>query len=200
MTRVATLLLAVAVLLGSTGPAAGEPGPQWLWPLDPPPAVVNPFVAPLDPYGPGHRGVDLAATVGQPVRAVAAGRVSFAGMVAGRGVLVVDHGRLRTTYEPVLPLVREGHRVAAGAVVGTVTLAGGHCLPATCLHLGARDGDRYVDPMRWLGSGRIRLLPLGSAESDAGVRLLLLLTAETSLPAERALPAGRGQARGWASW
>lgn len=161
MTRIATLLLTVAFLLGSAGPAVGDPGPRWEWPLDPPPAVVNPFVPPPHPYGPGHRGVDLAATVGQPVRAVASGQVSFAGMVAGRGIVVVDHGRLRTTYEPVLPMAREGQPVGTGTVVGTVTLAGGHCLPATCLHLGARDGDRYVDPMRWLGSGRIRLLPLG---------------------------------------
>jgi len=175
MTRLAAVLLAIAFLLGSGGPAVGGPGPRWDWPLDPPPAVVNPFVGPTHPYGPGHRGVDLAATVAQPARAVAGGRISFAGMVAGRGVVVVDHGRLRTTYEPVLPLVSKGQRIAAGAIVGTVTLAGGHCLPATCLHLGARDGDGYVDPMRWLGSGQIRLLP--------------------SAPFWR-----EGQARGWASW
>ena len=161
MSRIASVLLAVSFLLGSTGSAAADPRPGWDWPLNPPPAVVNPFVPPPHPYGPGHRGVDLAATVGQPVLAVAAGEVSFAGMVAGRGVVVVDHGRLRTTYEPVLPMVRQHQQVDPGAVVGAVTLAGGHCLPATCLHLGARDGDRYVDPMRWLGSGQIRLLPLG---------------------------------------
>ena len=165
MTRIAAVLLAFAFLVGSGGPATAEPEPRWDWPLDPPPTVVNPFVPPPHPYGPGHRGVDLAATVGQPVLAVAAGQVSFAGMVAGRGVVVVDHGRLRTTYEPVLPMVREDQPVGASTVVGTVTLAGGHCLPATCLHLGARVGDRYVDPMRWLGSGRIRLLPLGSVLS-----------------------------------
>jgi murein DD-endopeptidase MepM/ murein hydrolase activator NlpD len=58
------------------------------------------------PFGPGHRGVDLAAVAGAPVLAAGAGTVVFAGTVAGRGVVSVDHsGGLRTTYEPVLPTV-----------------------------------------------------------------------------------------------
>lgn len=168
-TRAGTVLLvAVGCLLAipAAGPAAGsapvEPDPagSWVWPLDPEPHVLEPFLPPADPYGPGHRGVDLAGTVGQPVLAVAGGQVSFAGQVAGRGVVVVDHGRLRSTYEPVLPAVRRGDQVAPGALVGTLTLAGGQCLPLACLHLGARDGDRYVDPLALLGGGPIRLLPL----------------------------------------
>ncbi len=152
-------LVASAIVAAVGGPATARQGPPWSWPLQPRPEVVTPFEAPAGPYGPGHRGVDLAATVGQPVLAVDAGRVSFAGAVAGRGVVVVDHGLLRSTYEPVLRVVARGDRVAAGQVVGTLTLAGGHCLPTACLHLGARIGDRYVDPMDYLGGGPVRLLP-----------------------------------------
>jgi len=158
------LMLSVlgACLLLTTTPSTAAAGtdPTWEWPLRPQPAVLAAFEAPVGPYGPGHRGVDLAGTVGQPVLAVDAGRVSFAGQVAGRGVVVVDHGGLRTTYEPVLVAVSRDERLRAGALIGTLTLAGGHCLPAACLHLGARLRDTYVDPLRYLGTGPVRLLPL----------------------------------------
>lgn len=129
-----------------------------------PVAVVHPFRAPPGPYAAGHRGVDLAAEAGDPVLAPAAGRVLFAGQVAGRPLVVLVHaGGVRTTYEPVAPSVAVGDRVAAGEVLGAVVAAGSHCLPVTCLHWGARTGGggRYVDPMALLeGRGPVRLLPL----------------------------------------
>src|SRR5947209_1444726 len=71
------------------------------WPLDGRPAVVRAFAPPPRPWLPGHRGVDLGAAPGTIVRAAGAGTVSFAGRVAGRGVVSVAHpGGLRTTYEP----------------------------------------------------------------------------------------------------
>lgn len=159
------LLLAGSCLSAGSvgGPALGAPvaaGSQWQWPLQPQPAVVTAFAAPPAPWAAGHRGLDLAGSVGQPVLAVAAGRVSFAGQVAGRGVLVVDHGRLRSTYQPLLPVARRGDVVRAGELVGTLILAGSHCLPSPCLHLGARAGEAYVDPLSLLGGGAVRLLPL----------------------------------------
>ena len=88
--------------------AAAEPrlpGPAG-WPLAGSPEVVRGFDAPEHDYGPGHRGVDLAARPGEPVRAAVAGTVAFAGSVAGRGVVSIDHGAFRTTYEPVVARVR----------------------------------------------------------------------------------------------
>src|SRR5690242_19929717 len=88
------------------------PGLGFRWPLDGTPAVVRPFDPPPQPWLPGHRGVDLAAGAGAPVYAAGAGTVRFAGQVAGRGVVSVDHaGGLRTTYEPVTPAVAEGQAV-----------------------------------------------------------------------------------------
>ena len=93
----------------------------YAWPLHPPPAVLSPFRAPEHAYGPGHRGADLAGSVGQPVLAARAGVVVFAGPVGGRGVVSVQHDDgLRTTYEPVQPMVRAGTAVAAGAVLGVL--------------------------------------------------------------------------------
>src|SRR5215204_6365525 len=46
-------------------------------------AVVRGFDTRAGPYGPGHRGIDIAAPVGELVRSPTAGRVTFAGPVAG---------------------------------------------------------------------------------------------------------------------
>ena len=137
---------------------------RWAWPLTPRPAVVHRFVPPATPYGAGHRGVDLAASPGQVVRAVAAGTVTHVGRVAGRGTVTVTHGSgLRSTYEPVTASVRRGQLVARSGVVGSVAAGPSHCSPASCLHLGALRGPAYLDPLRLLGGGRVRLLPLGQA-------------------------------------
>src|SRR4029453_7120872 len=96
----------------------GRAGP-WGWPLPGRPAVTRLFDPPADPYGPGHRGVDLAGTPGGPVLAAGAGVVVYAGVLAGRGVVSVDHpGGLRTTYEPLTVAVRAGAAVAPGALLG----------------------------------------------------------------------------------
>jgi murein DD-endopeptidase MepM/ murein hydrolase activator NlpD len=122
--------------------------------------VVRPFEPPSTPYAAGHRGVDLAAGRGDAVRAAGGGTVRFAGLVAGRGVVVVAHpDGISTEYEPVRPLVRAGQAVARGEVVGR--LAGRHAgCPATCLHWGARRGTAYLDPLTLLRPlGPVVLLP-----------------------------------------
>lgn len=94
------------------------------------------------------------------VRAVDAGVVGHVGVIAGRGTVTVLHrSGLRSTYEPVDADVVVGDEVGRGQVIGTVS-AGGHCLPASCLHLGALRGSAYLDPMTLLGATRVRLLPL----------------------------------------
>lgn len=140
------------------GPAGDE---SWRWPLAPQPAVVAGFDAPASPYAPGHRGVDVAASVGQPVLAAGAGVLAFAGRVAGRGVVTVAHaGGRRTTYEPVAAEAAVGAEIAAGQRIGSVTAAAGHCLPGTCLHWGLLVGETYADPLALLRSRRVRLLPV----------------------------------------
>jgi murein DD-endopeptidase MepM/ murein hydrolase activator NlpD len=136
-----------------------------VWPLRPEPEVVAGFDPPDSPWGSGHRGVDLLGTAGQVVRAALPGRVSFAGALAGRGVVVVDHGGTRTTYEPVDATVSLGDPVAAGDPIGRLALPGSHCLPRACLHWGWIEGaDTYLDPLRLVGAGPVRLLPLWREE------------------------------------
>jgi murein DD-endopeptidase MepM/ murein hydrolase activator NlpD len=104
--------------------------------------------------------VDLAGTPGEVIRAAGAGAVAFAGAVAGTGVVSVDHpGGLRTTYEPVAPLVHAGEAVVAGQPIAM--LLGGHpgCPVTACLHWGLRRGTDYLDPLLLLHTAPVRLYP-----------------------------------------
>ncbi len=149
---------AAADLAPVAAPPAGPPG--FRLPVDGPPTVLTPFRLPATRYGPGHRGVDLAAAPGSPVVAAAAGVVVFAGPLAGRGVVSVQHPNgIRTTYEPVTASVTAGQSVAAGAPLGVVEAGHAACAPAVCLHWGARIGEDYLDPMLLLGPWRVRLVP-----------------------------------------
>ncbi|WP_445528549.1 murein hydrolase activator EnvC family protein [Streptomyces cyslabdanicus] len=155
------------------GPGSGEGDPPVpavgrVWPVGVRPEVLRGWNPPATVYGPGHRGVDLGASPGAPVRAVAAGRVFFAGPVADRGVVSVElagtgEPPLRTTYEPVRASVKQGDEVAAGAVVGTVEATGRHC-EGPCVHWGLLRGRTYLNPLLllppWLLNGPTRLLPV----------------------------------------
>ena len=159
-----------------------------VWPLHPRPEVVTGFDPPASRWGAGHRGVDLAGRIGQRVRAAAAGRVSFAGTLAGRGVVVVDHGGTRTTYEPVTAVVGVGDTVRAGATLGRLQLFGSHCFPRACLHWGLIEGlDHYLDPLTLVGAGPVRLLPLDGV-------LPAQLVAPTVAPAPALASGPRGSA------
>lgn len=165
--RVAVALAAV-VLGGGWVVAAAAPAlaASWSWPGSP--VVTRPFAPPAHRYGAGHRGVDLAATPGAPVRAAGPGRVSYAGLLAGRGVVVVVHGALRTTYEPVAASVGLGAAVAGGEVIGTLEAGHAGCPAPACLHWGLRRGEEYLDPLRLVEPGPVRLLPVGAGPGGAG--------------------------------
>jgi hypothetical protein len=168
-------------------------------PVDGP--VVRPFSPPEGAYGPGHRGVDLDAPPGVPVRAAERGRVVHAGQVAGVVWVSVDHEEgIRTSYGPLVALaVSAGDDVGRGAVLGSLADAD-HGQPGIDrgLHFGARrDGD-YVDPMRLPGIGLPRPTLVGAGgwwgadhavatyEPWAGGRLGGVLTT----PSPRATAAG----------
>ncbi|MGW4476296.1 peptidoglycan DD-metalloendopeptidase family protein [Nonomuraea sp. NPDC004354] len=133
--------------------------PLWRWPLDGRPVVIRRFSPPPEPWHAGHRGVDLAASPGARVRAAGPGTVTYAGPLAGRGVVSIQHpGGLRTTYLPVRASVRRGQTVSTGDELGVIEPTSWHCI-TTCLHWGLRREFRYLDPLLLLGLGPIRLLP-----------------------------------------
>ncbi|MEV7396853.1 peptidoglycan DD-metalloendopeptidase family protein [Aeromicrobium sp. NPDC092404] len=162
-----TAVVALLLLATTSPPVHGASPDSWTWPLDDH-TIGERFDPPATDYGPGHRGVDLAATAGDAVRAVAAGRISFAGRVAGVPVVTVDHGDERSTYQPVQARVKVGDAVRAGQVIGTLLGSPSHC-PAACLHLGRVAGDDYLDPLELLGGGRFRLIsPHGKPPEPPG--------------------------------
>lgn len=161
--RSAFVLVAVvvAVALAATPIATAPASAQVPQPVTYRPPVVapvlDPFRPPATPFGPGNRGLEYATAPGTPVVAAAAGRVTFAGPVAGRLYVTVQHAdRLRTTYAFLASvLVAEGVAVRAGQVVG----ASGPRLLWT-----ARLGDAYLDPAVLLGASghaTVRLVPTG---------------------------------------
>jgi hypothetical protein len=145
----------------------------WGWPLPGRPAIVRAFDPPDAPWGRGHRGVDLAAPAGSPVLAAGPGIVTYAAVLAGRGVIAVAHpGGLRTTYEPVSARVSPGQRVSTGDVLGILTAGHPGCPRSACLHWGLRKGETYLDPTILLATGPIRLLPLTDPPAPAAPRTL----------------------------
>jgi murein DD-endopeptidase MepM/ murein hydrolase activator NlpD len=109
--------------------------------------------------------VDLAGVAGQRVYAAGAASVVFAGQLAGRPVVSLEHaGGLRTSYEPVRATVKAGQRVDGTTVIGELVSGHPGCPTAACLHWGAMWGAAaradYVDPLGLLAVTPIRLKPL----------------------------------------
>ena len=147
MHRFLVLGATLAVALALSGSAAA-----WSWPADG--QVLRAFELGSDPYAAGqHRGIDVAGAAGSPVRAPAAGTVTFAGSVPthGRGVTILTaDGYSVTLFHLASVEVVKGDMVDEGGPVGTMGSSGEpeHGVPS--VHLGIRAADRqdgYVDPI-----------------------------------------------------
>jgi murein DD-endopeptidase MepM/ murein hydrolase activator NlpD len=126
-------------------------------------ALVRPYDAPKNPYAPGHRGVDVAAPIGAPVRASAPGLVTFAGNVAGNLSVTVDHGDgLKTSYSYLGSITAQrGQQVARGDVVGVVGRGHPDVDFPPHVHLSARRDDVYFDPLElYVGNSYADLVAL----------------------------------------
>ncbi len=141
------------------GEGAVAPAGAFRAPLGGALVVLRRFEPPAQHWGPGHRGVDLAAVVGQDVLAPADGVVTFAARIVDRPVVVVSHGSLRSTLEPVAAVVPVGTTVTAGRAIGRLSSDPGHCVPVVCLHWGLLRGDTYLDPLALLAPRSVRLWP-----------------------------------------
>jgi murein DD-endopeptidase MepM/ murein hydrolase activator NlpD len=144
------LMAAVLVPLAVPSAALAE---RWLRPV--PGEVARPFsYTRASPFARGaHRGADLAARPGTPIRSACSGAVVHAGPVAGHGrVVSVRCGARRVSYLPLATsAVRAGTQVRAGTPIGTVGTGHGG------LHVGVRrEADRfgYEDPLALLSARR----------------------------------------------
>src|SRR2546422_8925380 len=93
-------VLAVAVVMSLALPAPGRAAPAYgtyAWPVVGP--VIRGFEPPPDPFGAGHRGIDIGAPFGSDIVAAQVGTVAFAGWVGGSLFISIDHpDGVRTTY------------------------------------------------------------------------------------------------------
>lgn len=167
----AGVLAAPAALGSPDAPSPSLPVPSYGtygWPVGGP--VIRGFDPPSGPFGPGHRGIDIGAGPGTPVRASSDGVVAFAGRVAGELHVSIDHpDGVRTSYSYLSSVaVRGGDAAARGDVIGT-TAAGHPGVEPPHLHFGARFAGRYIDPMLLLerGSlvGLIHLAPIEGGDA-----------------------------------
>ncbi len=130
---------------GSTG--SGKPSAAgFVWPVSGP--VVSGFGM---RWGRMHEGIDIAAGMGTPVHAAAAGTVIHAGWLGGYGNLVVlDHGDgLATAYAHASAiLVAVGQSVSQGETVSLVGSTGHSTGPH--LHFEVRVNGVAVDPLLYL--------------------------------------------------
>jgi murein DD-endopeptidase MepM/ murein hydrolase activator NlpD len=98
-----------------------------------------------------HRGIDYAAPIGTPIKAVANGTVDFVGRQGGYGNLVIlAHANNVTTVYGHLnsfaASVRKGARVNQGDVIGTVGMTGLATGPH--LHFEFRIAGVHMDPLK----------------------------------------------------
>jgi murein DD-endopeptidase MepM/ murein hydrolase activator NlpD len=146
------LLIALLIaLLVPAAPARGAALEGWRWPVAGP--VLQPFALSADRFAAGqHRGIDIGAARGSPVRAACTGRVTFAGVAgpSGRTVTLVC-GRYVTTYLHLgSAAVARGATIAAGHRIGTVGTSGTPRLRAVHLQFDVRlvaSRWAYVDPL-----------------------------------------------------
>lgn len=132
----------------TTTPAAAKPNAPLRWPVAAP-RLTSAFGT---RWGKNHEGIDMAAPIGTPVFAAAAGDVIYAGdHVRGYGnMVVVKHSdNLVTVYaHNSLLLVHTGDRVTVGQEIARVGDTGRSTAPH--LHFEVRRGEVPQDPMPFL--------------------------------------------------
>lgn len=134
--------------VGGRSPAAPKPGLQsaFIWPL----ASVQ-ITSAFGSRGGAHRGVDMAAAKGAPIRAAADGVVVFSGRQHGYGrVVILQHGGdVRTLYaHNKKNKVKVGRRVARGETIARVGASGN--ASGAHLHFEYIRAGRQLDPRHFI--------------------------------------------------
>jgi Peptidase family M23 len=159
----AAVALSVVLVAVSAGEARAAPG--WAWPVEG--GVITPYSNDDgNPYAGGvHRGIDIAARVGAPVRAARAGVVTYAGALGYSGLTVavrtVD-GYVTSYLHLSVVGVRRGESVGGGDRLGEVGATGRRSKPEPHLHFGVRianEEHHYVDPLSLLPPPAAGLVP-----------------------------------------
>jgi len=150
------------VVIGLGVAAAVLEGPYVNWRPVAPPVDQQPLFVRQDAKGDGrfgaprsghrvHRGIDLVAPLGSPVRAICSGTVMMIGTHRGFGRLIeLDHRQSLTSLYAHLDDVKVtmGQRVKQGQIIGTIGKTGNARSPWVTphLHLEVAKGGELIDP------------------------------------------------------
>jgi murein DD-endopeptidase MepM/ murein hydrolase activator NlpD len=118
-----------------------------IWPLKG--EILSPFGK--REGGDMHKGIDISASKGTEIVAVASGEVVFSGWMRGYGnVVIIEHvDEIYTVYAHNLKnLVRNGEKVYKNQVIATVGMSGKATRPH--LHFEIRIAEKAVDPLLYL--------------------------------------------------
>lgn len=98
-----------------------------------------------------HHGIDIAGNIGDPVKASASGKVSFANYksIYGRTVILDHDDSSQTVYAHLQKInVKKGQKVSRGQVIGTVGLTGRTTGPH--LHFEIKKDNKTRPPLQFL--------------------------------------------------
>lgn len=98
-----------------------------------------------------HKGLDIAAKTGTPIKAVSDGRIQFAGTMGGYGnLIIIHHGNGITTYYGHCSKLykKVGNEVTAGEVIAAVGNTGNST--GSHLHFEIRKNGIYTNPLKYL--------------------------------------------------
>ncbi|WP_309136032.1 D-alanyl-D-alanine carboxypeptidase family protein [Brevibacterium oceani] len=156
-----------SIVSGSRAQAANATKQSWVTPV-PAMEIITAFDPPDKPWLKGHRGIDVLAVEGEPLRAPTKGTIRFAGTVAGMAtVSILTASGHVLSFQPVTTDLRQGEDFEAGERIGEVG-SGSHC-EQSCLHIGAWPADsdkRYIDPGKLFGQETSLLLPLSRKPAE----------------------------------
>jgi lipoprotein NlpD len=117
---------------------------KWLWPVN------GKIIKAFDPAS-GNKGINIAAKLGTPVHATAAGQVVYSGNgLAGYGNLIIikhNDDYLSAYANNRILLVREGQQVKAGQTIAEVGNTGADQMQ---LHFEIRRAGKPVNPLNYL--------------------------------------------------
>jgi murein DD-endopeptidase MepM/ murein hydrolase activator NlpD len=120
-------------------------------------------------WGKMHKGIDIAADVGEPVYAIADGEVIYAGDgLTGYGnVVIVRHDRaMSSLYAHNSELkVKQGDQITQGALVALLGSTGHSTGPH--VHFEIREGDAAVDPHTLLPKSKLADVVCGHGHCES---------------------------------
>lgn len=120
-------------------------------------------------WGKMHKGIDIAADVGEPVYAIADGEVIYAGDgLTGYGnVVIVRHDRaMSSLYAHNSELkVKQGDQITQGALIALLGSTGHSTGPH--VHFEIREGDAAVDPHTLLPKSKLADVVCGHGSCES---------------------------------